>query len=223
MRSSAWAVSSAPPDAAPRVRPLRAEIVATAAGPAQHPAPDLPEVAFAGRSNVGKSSLLNRLAGRRGLARTSAEPGKTRLLHFYRVDLAGPEAGSERRRAVLLVDLPGYGYAKVSKRERASWRGLVEGYLDGRGVLRTVVLLHDLRREIGEDERELLAWLDARGLPVLLVLTKSDKLPPMRRAGRVRALVDAAARPPGQVLATSAQSGEGVDALWRALWSRLDG
>ncbi len=165
---------------------------------------------------MGKSSLLNRLAGRRGLARTSADPGKTRLLHFYRVECAV----DEERRSVVLVDLPGYGYAKVSKQERGRWRALVETYLGGRDALRGVVLLHDLRREIGEAERELLVWLAERGMPGVLVLTKIDKLAPMRRAQRVRELVDAAALPEGHVLATSAVTGAGVEDLWRALLSR---
>jgi len=198
------------------VRAIQAEIIATAAGPAQFPPPDLPEFAFAGRSNVGKSSLLNRLAGRRGLARISAEPGKTRLLHFYRVECAVQEA----RRSFVLVDLPGYGYAKVSKQERNRWRELVESYLGKRDVLRLVIVLQDIRREIAEAERELLAWLAERGAPGLLVLTKIDKLAPMQRALRVRALTDAAGLPEGHVLATSATTGAGVDELWSALLAR---
>lgn len=198
------------------VRPVSAGIVATVADTAKLPEPGPPELAFAGRSNVGKSSLLNRLAGRRKLARTSADPGKTRLLHFYRVELAC----GDTRRPVLLVDLPGYGYAKVSKQERASWRRLVEGYLQGRRALRCVAVLHDVRREIGEGERELLVWLAERGIPSLLVLTKTDKLAPMRRAQRVRALVEAAGLPEGHVLATSAVTGEGVGELWQALLAR---
>lgn len=201
---------------APRVRAVQAEIIATVAGPSQLPPGDLPEIAFAGRSNVGKSSLLGRLAGRRGLARTSAEPGKTRLLHFYRVACITPEM----RRVVVLVDLPGYGYAKVSKQERARWRTLVEGYLGGRPALRVVVVLHDLRRELSDAEHELLLWLAERGVPALLVLTKIDKLAPMQRALRIRALREAAALPEGQVFATSASTGEGIDELWCALLSR---
>jgi len=203
--------------AAPRVRAVHAERIATAAGPAQFPPADPPEIAFAGRSNVGKSSLLSRLAGRRGLARTSAEPGKTRLLHFYRVECAVQDA----RRSVVLVDLPGYGYAKVSKQERAGWRTLVEGYLGGRAALRAVVVLHDVRRELADAEHELLLWLAERGSPALLVLTKIDKLAPMQRALRIRALRDAAELPEGHVLATSATTGEGIDELWCALLGRI--
>lgn len=200
----------------PRVRAIDAQIIATAAGPAQFPPEELPEFAFAGRSNVGKSSLLNRLAGRRGLARTSAEPGKTRLLHFYRVDCAVDDA----RRAFVLVDLPGYGYAKVSKQERNRWRDLVESYLGRRDALRVVIVLQDIRRELAEAERELMLWLAERGSPALLVLTKVDKLAPMQRAIRVRALTEAAALPAGHVLATSASTGTGVEDLWSALLAR---
>lgn len=207
-----------PADApAPRVRAVSAERLATAAGPAQFPPGDLPEIAFAGRSNVGKSSLLGRLAGRRGLARTSAEPGKTRLLHFYRVECAV----QDERRSVVLVDLPGYGYAKVSKQERARWRTLVEGYLGNRPALRAVIVLHDVRRELADAEHELLLWLAERGSPALLVLTKTDKLAPMQRALRIRALTEAAELPEGHVLATSASTGDGIDALWGALLDRV--
>ena len=104
----------------------------------------LPEIALLGRSNVGKSSLLNRLVQRRQLARTSASPGKTRLVHFYRIERPG--------RALLLVDLPGYGWARVSKAERAGWKALVESYLRGREHLRGAILLQDLRRDWSEDE-----------------------------------------------------------------------
>ncbi len=199
----------------PRVRAIDAEIIATAAGPAQFPQPEFPEFAFAGRSNVGKSSLLSRLANRRGLARASADPGKTRLLHFYRVSCAV----DAERRAVVLVDLPGYGYAKVSKAERRRWRDLVESYLGRRDPLRAVIVLQDVRRELAEAERELFAWLAERGLPIVLVLTKTDKLAPMQRSLRVRALAEAAGLPEGRVLATSATTGAGVDALWEALLS----
>ena len=125
-----------------------AEMLTAAASAGQFPAAGAPEVAFLGRSNVGKSSLLNRLVGRRRLARTSSTPGKTRLLCWYRVERTSGE--------LWFVDLPGYGYAKVSRRERESWRGLVEAYLGGRPSLRVAVLLQDLRRDASEDETLLL-------------------------------------------------------------------
>ena len=195
---------------------LDARRVATASGPAGFPRDGVPEVAFLGRSNVGKSSLLNALAGRRALARTSATPGKTRLLHFFEVTR---DATERARRRALLVDLPGYGWAKVAKSERAAWQRLVEGYLEGRAPLRLAILLHDVRRDPTEDEHLLLAWLAERGTPALVAVTKCDKEKPMRRAARLRAL--AAAYAGQELVATSAQTKDGVDALWKAIDARL--
>jgi GTP-binding protein len=188
---------------------LSARIVATAAGREGFPPEELPEVAFLGRSNVGKSSLLNRLMARRGLARISRTPGKTRLLHFYRV--ARPEG------ELLLVDLPGYGYAKASKAERERWKGLVEGYLEAREALRAAVLLQDLRRDPSEDEALLLEWLAERGIPSLVALTKIDKLKPGERVARLRRMGSSLPVPAERVLATSARTGAGIDELWRAI------
>jgi GTP-binding protein len=202
---------------------VAAELFRVAASPRDFPAAGAPEIAFLGRSNVGKSSLLNRLVGRRQLARTSATPGKTRLVHFYRVvlrDEPAPGAGraaASPDRTFLLVDLPGYGYARVAKDERAAWQALVESYLDGRRSLRAAALLHDVRRDPGEDERLLLDWLDGRGVPALFVLTKCDKLPPMQRAKRVREIGKAIAIAPERVIATSAEAPFGIDELWSAL------
>jgi GTP-binding protein len=188
---------------------LGAELLAVAARPEDFPKTRLAEIALLGRSNVGKSSLLNRLAQRRSLARTSTTPGKTRLVHFYRIER--PE------RSLLLVDLPGYGWARVSKAERAGWKALVEGYLAGRERLRGAILLQDLRRDLGEDEALLVAWLAERSLPVLLVLTKADKLGAAERARRVRALTATARVPASRCIVTSSQTGEGIEALWRAV------
>lgn len=188
---------------------LRAEWMAAAAGADQFPAPAAPEVAFLGRSNVGKSSLLNRLVQRKSLAKTSSTPGKTRLLHWYRVERKGREQW--------LVDLPGYGYAKVSRQERERWQPLIESYLGGRETLRAAVLLQDLRREWSDDEVLLVEWLSERDVPVLVALTKCDKLKPMRRAKRVRELKEAIALPKANVIPTSAQSGDGIPELWAAI------
>ncbi len=208
------------------MKPLRAELVVTAAKAEDFPREGLVEIAFLGRSNVGKSSLLNRLVARRGLARTSATPGKTRLVNFYRVDLRlDPVAGSEgalpHERSILLVDLPGYGWAQVSKQERAGWQRLVEGYLEGRRELRAAVLLQDLRRDVTDDEQLLLAWLEERRIPTLVALTKSDKLPPMQRARRVRELGRGLALPADRVVATSAESNAGIADLWKAIEPHL--
>jgi GTP-binding protein len=191
------------------VKPTSAERVASATGPEGFPRAGLPEIALLGRSNVGKSSLLNRLAGRQRLAFASSKPGTTRLLHFYRIERGG--------RALLLVDLPGYGFARVSKDEREKWRGLVEGYLSGRPSLRGCVLLQDLRREVSADETELIAWLAERGVPALVALTKCDKLAASPRRARVAALTRSLGLPASRVIPTSARSGDGIAALWKAI------
>jgi GTP-binding protein len=186
---------------------LRAEFVTSAATRAGFPREGLPEIALVGRSNVGKSSLLNKLASRRALARTSGTPGKTRLVNFFRV---------ERRGALpfLLVDLPGYGWARVARQERAAWQRLIEGYLAGRAPLRGVLLLLDARRDPGDDERDFLPWLAERGVVVRLVLTKLDKLRAAEREQRLRAITRELGVPRESIVLTSAQSGAGIEALW---------
>jgi GTP-binding protein len=186
-----------------------AERIASATGPDGFPRGDLPEVAFLGRSNVGKSSLLNRLAGRKRLAFASSKPGTTRLLHFYRLERRG--------RPVVLVDLPGYGFARVSRDERDAWRALVESYLRERTPLRACVLLQDIRRDLTEDETLLLEWLRQRGLPAIAALTKCDKLSANDRRNRAGLLTAALDLPRDRIVATSAESGLGVPELWKAI------
>jgi len=189
------------------------DLLTAAAQAADFPAPGRPEVAFLGRSNVGKSSLLNRLVRRKALARTSRTPGKTRLVHWYRASGPGGE--------LWLVDMPGYGYAKVSKQERGRWQQLVESYLEGRSSLRVAVLLQDVRRDVSDDEELLIDWLEARKIPVLVALTKVDKLKPMRRAARVRTLRTQLGLPAARVLPTSAEKGYGISDLQRAIEAHL--
>lgn len=186
---------------------FEAELLASSPRAETLPASGLPEIAFLGRSNVGKSSLLNALARRRKLARTSGTPGKTRELVLFRVKTARGELG--------FCDLPGYGWAKVSRRERASWQRLAEGYLSGRAELRLAILLQDIRRDWSEDESLLLRWLAERGVAGRVVLTKTDKLKRMQRTERIRALTAAIGEGFGKPISTSSQKGEGLDLVWR--------
>jgi len=135
----------------------------------------LPEIAFAGRSNVGKSSLLNRLVGRRSLARVSRTPGRTREINFFRVN-----------DQFILADLPGYGYARVSKTRKAEWRPLIEGYLTKTPQLAGVVQLLDMRHEPSDDDIAMLDLLSELEMPTVVVLTKSDKLSKKAAAERIR-------------------------------------
>ena len=135
-----------------------------AALPKQIPASTMPEVVFSGRSNVGKSSLINSLLRRKGLARTSATPGKTATINFYKVD------------SVRFVDLPGYGYARVSQAEKRRWSELIEGYFAQDRDFRLVIQLCDMRHEPTKDDRQMIEFMEEQGFPFLLVLTKADKL-----------------------------------------------
>lgn len=190
-----------------------AELAHDAAEVAQFPTDGLSEVAILGRSNVGKSSFINALVGRRKLARTSGTPGKTRRIHFYRLD-----------RFAYLVDLPGFGYAAVSRAERRAWRPLVESYLRGpRATLRGCVLLVDIRRGPEQEELELLEWLAAEGIPAKLALTKSDKFPSARIAKRLRAIAGELSLPVDDVAVVSGRTGKGmaVVAGWIHAWTGL--
>jgi GTP-binding protein len=182
----------------------RAEFVAGAARLDRLPAASLPEVAFAGRSNVGKSALLNRLLNRRNLARVSKTPGRTQQINFFAVD-----------DHLILVDLPGYGFARVPLAVKADWRRLVEGYLTGRRTLRAVVVLVDVRRGIEPDDAQLLDFLAAHGITALLTATKIDKV--SRDARRRRLAEIAAQRPDIAPIAFSSVTGEGAAALWAAV------
>jgi GTP-binding protein len=141
------------------------EFVTSVFNNSQLPAPDYPEIAFAGRSNVGKSSLINKLVNRRGLVKVSATPGKTQSLNFFLVE-----------ENLYLVDLPGYGFAKVPKKVKNDWQGMISSYLEKRESLRCVVVIVDLRHGVKEQDLELVSWLKVMGLPLLMVYTKSDKL-----------------------------------------------
>ena len=179
--------------------------VHAAAEVSQLPLAGLPEIAFAGRSNVGKSSLVNALTGRNSLARTSNTPGRTQTLIFF--DLAG---------RLGLVDLPGYGYAKVSRTKSAAWTALTRDFLAGRATLRRLCLLVDARHGLKDSDNELMELLDRAAVVYQVVLTKADKLSPPA-LGRTVAEIEAgiarraAAHP--SVIATSARAGDGIPRL----------
>ncbi len=187
------------------MRVVAAEFEQSAADPDSWPKEGAPEIAFAGRSNVGKSTLLQALVGRRGLVRISSTPGRTRLLNFFHVTIS---VGPDDKREARFVDLPGYGYAKISKAERKDWMARMERYLGARTVLRACVLLIDARRGAELDETEIARWLGERGVKVVPVVTKADKLSKHER----RPVADAVRRAIGIApVIVSATTGEGVD------------
>lgn len=177
----------------------QAEFVKSVARLDQLPKDGLPQIAFAGRSNVGKSSLLNKLFNRKNLALVSASPGKTRLLNFYRVN-----------NSCYFVDLPGYGFAKVSKAQQESWRRLIEAYLSRSADLRGVVVLTDIRLEVQQSDRQMLEWLRSLGTPFVVVGTKADKLSRMQLQRRIKENLEALADlNVSEILPFSALTGEG--------------
>lgn len=176
----------------------------------QLPDPDLPEIAFAGRSNVGKSSLMNRLFGRKGFVKVSGKPGKTQGLNYFSV--------GDR---VFMVDLPGYGYAKVSKSMQAGWQKLITEYLEKRTTLRSVVVILDIRHSPKDHDRQLLDWLRQTGIDSIPVYTKADKLSGNQRSKNA-AILDAghSIKPENRVI-FSAKTGMGLDALNTIIESKL--
>lgn len=185
---------------------LELSLLVTAYQPDQIPALDLPQIALAGRSNVGKSTLVNCLAGRKGLAKISATPGKTRSLNFYRAERAG----------YCLVDLPGYGYARCSQTEREAWGRLIEAYLGRSRGLRAVAALIDCRLPPQRLDLELVAWLRARGTPLLVVLTKADKCAQRDREAQKKKWREIA-QPAVPPILFSGKTGLGRETLCRVL------
>jgi GTP-binding protein len=189
---------------------LDAQFIAGATALGQLPAPTFAEVAFAGRSNVGKSSLINNLVNRKKLVRTSSAPGCTRAINIFRVRLRteGGEAHLD------LVDLPGYGYAQRSKAERKSWGPLIEGFLSERPGLRGAVVIIDVRRGAQDDDVQLLEFLQSVDVTPIVVATKVDKIPASKRKpaiAKLRAEIDC------PVIPYSSTTGEGRDTLWKRL------
>ena len=170
------------------------------------PDSSLPEVAFAGRSNVGKSSLLNSLVRRKAFARVSRTPGRTREIDFFRIN-----------NGFVLVDLPGYGYARISKEKKAGWKPMIESYMRRTSQLRGIVLLLDIRRDPSEDDRAMLDFLAAVEVPTLVAVTKTDKLSKSAARTRVSDLTKMLSLESEQVIPFSAISGEGRTELLEAI------
>jgi len=186
---------------------MEVSFVASAYLPDQYPPPDRPEIAFAGKSNVGKSSLLNRLVNRRHLAVTSSKPGRTRSINFFAVG-----------RDLYFVDLPGYGYAKVPVSVKRSWKKMVETYLDRRPTLKGVVLIVDIRRDPDSNDMDLLHWLNHRGIAAVAVVTKADKL--SRQKALIRASEITKRLEPlieHKPIIFSARTGIGREELWEMI------
>lgn len=197
------------------VQVVSAEFKKTATRPQDWPQGPQPEVAFVGRSNVGKSSMLNALTRARKLARVSATPGRTRALQFF--DVAYRPTPAARPKQLRFCDLPGYGYAKVSKAERDRWASMIEDYLRDRDVLRAVVLIVDARHPPSESDEDAFAFLSSAGRRVIVAATKMDKLPKTRRGAALQGVEKALGLARGDAVPFSAEEGTGAEALWARL------
>ncbi|GEK58070.1 YihA family ribosome biogenesis GTP-binding protein [Marinococcus halophilus] len=185
----------------------KSELVISAVSPKQYPEGGLPEIALAGRSNVGKSSFINSLLARKNLARTSSKPGKTRTLNFYNIE--------DR---FLFVDVPGYGYAKVSKSERAAWGEMMEEYLKSRDVLKAAFLIIDFRHEPTKDDIAMYDYLKFHELPVVIIATKADKITKNKRPRHLKRVKETLnLKSEDQTVVFSAETAQGKDEAWRAI------
>ncbi len=188
---------------------VSARFLTSAAQPGQYPETGLSEIAFAGRSNVGKSSLINSLIGRKGLVKVSKTPGKTRLINFF--DINGK---------IMFVDLPGYGFANVPLKVKESWGEMVEGYLNARKELKVVAMLLDCRRKPNEDDEAMIYWLNHANVPSIIVFTKIDKIPKTRRPAMIKqalAPINKFLDSDARIVTYSSQTGEGKKELWGAI------
>jgi GTP-binding protein len=189
-----------------------AKFICSAVTPEQYPPADLPEVAFAGRSNVGKSSLINKILNRKKLVRTSKTPGRTQLLNFFEIN-----------EVYRFVDLPGYGYAKVPAEIQKRWGPMVETFLTSRSNLRGMVLLLDIRREPSKEDLNLWHWLQTASIAVVTVVTKVDKLSKNKRNKQVAAIARSLGCKKEELIQFSAMTGEGKEELWKRLLKLLEG
>jgi len=189
----------------------KAEIEISAVSQAQYPTSNLPEIALAGRSNVGKSSFINKIIGRKSLVRTSIKPGKTRTLNFYSIN-----------DALYFVDVPGYGYAQVSKSEREKWGSMMEEYFETRESLRLVVLIIDSRHDPTRDDMQMVEYLHYLEIPLLIIATKLDKVPQSKRAKQLKATKAMfSSYDDVTIIPFSAETGENKDKVWSAMEAYL--
>jgi len=189
----------------------KSEVYSLAVGPEGYPKDGLPEIAFVGRSNVGKSSLINTLVSRKNLARTSSTPGKTQTINFYNVN-----------DALFLVDLPGYGYAKASKADRTRWGKFIEAYLSKREELVGIIQLIDLRHPPMDSDQIMAEWMEHHGIKVHVVGTKADKLSKGQWAGQIKLAREKLSLPEGSlVTAFSAVTGQGKESIWAWIEDRM--
>lgn len=193
---------------APKI--ISAEFVKSATKPSEYPRGNYPEIVMAGKSNVGKSSLINTLVNRRNLARISSHPGKTQVINFYLIN-----------KKISLVDLPGYGYAQVPLAVRKNWKPMVESYLQTRKEIRLVILILDARRGASAEDLALLDWLDFHTIPCVLAITKADKLSQIERARQKKTLAENPLLAGRTMVFFSAITGEGKDELWRLIQEHL--
>lgn len=189
--------------------------IKSAVKPVDYPEAVLPEVAFAGRSNVGKSSLINVLVERKGLVRTSSTPGRTQLINFFQMTAADLELN--------LVDLPGYGYAKVPLDVKRQWGPMMERYLSGRETLRAVVLILDIRRIPTDEDLQMLSWLQSYQRRPIIVLTKCDKVSKNERAKQTALIAARLQMDPALLVHFSALSKDGRVAVWQAIRAAVEG
>src|SRR5574340_353503 len=185
---------------------ISAQFIKSAVEPSHYSEGSLPEIAFAGKSNVGKSSLINVLTQRKRLAKTSNSPGCTQLINFFTVN-----------DQISFVDLPGYGFAKVPEAVQRKWGPMVESYLKGRRTLRLVVFVLDIRRDPGEHDLTMMRWFEFYGFPYLLVLTKIDKMSKQQVIIRRRTILNFLGRPEATTVLFSVKTGAGKEELWKAI------
>lgn len=187
-----------------------AEFVTSATDVGHYPPGNLPEIAFVGRSNVGKSSLINTLVNRRRLVKTSNTPGRTQLVNFFVIN-----------NQLMMVDLPGYGYAKVPKAVQRNWRPMVESYFKNRSNLMLAVLLQDIRRDIRDEERQLFAWFQQQGILCQPVITKADKLSKNQQQSRMAQFRRQPLGPNTEWVLFSSKTRLGVDVLWERVLAAI--